>query len=186
MAERKGPEPPSSPLASGSGPQASGRVAAPRPRLANETMRIDMDELDRLRQASRGPLPGLTRLLGLLGKSLDDPEVEDLGLREKKAASGVGYVASSKALGLEVTTSRSRNVETILLHSQNHDGFHAWPGDLGGLTFSSTAAEARKLKGLPTRSGSGWDRWDTSTSCLRLDYGDGGIRLITLLTAGAP
>lgn len=150
-------------------------------RAAMSTQRISLDDLEKLKQQSRipGPLPGLPQLFALIGTSLDDDAALDLGLKEKRGAGGATQ-ASSKALGIEVVAGRGRIIETILLHAQGHDGFHAWPGDLGGVTFSSSPAQLKKLRGPPTRSSTGWDRWDDERGSLHVEYGGGGVQLITL------
>lgn len=156
----------------------------PADRATVSTQRISIDHLERLKMQSRipGPLPGLPQLMALLGASLDDDAVVDLGLREKKAAPG--YSASSKSLGIEVSAGRGRLIESIFLHSQGHEGHHAWPGDLGGISFSSTASQLRKLKGLPTRSAPGWDRWDDPSGSIHVQYGGNGVVLVTLMAPG--
>ena len=153
-------------------------------RATASTQRISIDDLERLKLQSRipGPLPGLPQLLALLGGSLDDDAVVDLGLREKKASPG--YWASSKALGIELGAGRDRLIESIFLHSQGHEGHHAWPGDLSGISFSSTSSQLRKLKGSPTRSAPGWERWDEPTGSIHVQYGGNGVLLVTLMAPG--
>jgi hypothetical protein len=158
----------------------------PDARASMATQRISLDDLDKLRRESRapGPLPGLPQLFALLGASLDDDAVDDLGVRPRLSATG--YTASSKALGIELAASKSRVVETVLLHGQGHEGFHAWPGDLGGITFSSTPAQLKKLLGAPARTTTTWDRWDEPRGLLQVEYGGSGVQLITLTARGAP
>lgn len=153
-------------------------------RAALATQRISLDDLEKLKQQSRvpGPLPNLDGLVALLGTDLDDPRVEDLGLREKRT-DGRLY-ASSKALGIQMMATTGRTVSTIFLHGQGHESFHAWPGDLGGITFSSTPAQLKKLKGTPARSSTGWDRWDFAAYSLHVQYGGDGVQLITLMAPG--
>ncbi len=153
-------------------------------RAAMSTQRISLDDLEKLKQQSRvpGPLPGLPQLIALLGTDLDDPRVEDLGLREKRVDGRL--VASSKALGIEVTAANDRTITSILLHGQGHDSFHAWPGDLGGITFSSTPAQLKKLKGAPARSSTIADRWDEAGHSLHVQYGGSGVAVVTLTLPG--
>lgn len=148
------------------------------------TQRISLDDLERLKTQSRiaGPLPGFAQLMAMLGTSLDDDAVVDLGLREQKGQNGYG--AASKALGIELVASRNRVVETIFLHSQGHEGHHAWPGDLGGISFASTSVQLRKLKGAPSRSGANWDRWDNDAGSIHVQYGGNGVVLVTLMAKG--
>ena len=159
----------------------------PEPRAAMTTQRISLEDLEKLKQQSRAldgvsrPLPNLDGLFALLGASLDDAAVADLGLKEK--TSGAETSASSKALGIELMA-RGRRVESVFLHSQNHEGFHAWPGDLGGISFTSTPTELKRLFGAPTRASTGWDRWDQSRGSLHVQYGGNGVQLVTLMAPG--
>ena len=151
------------------------------------TQRISLGDLERLRAESRAPkgLPSLSTLQLMLGASLDDDDVTDLGLREAKSESGSGLTASSKALGIEILASRGRVIETIFLHSEGHEKFHVWAGDLGnGLTFSSTPAQVRAARGAPTRSGTGWDRYDGVDGTVHFQYGGAGLHLVTLMAKG--
>jgi hypothetical protein len=63
-----------------------GAVAEARAALA--TARISLDELEKLRAATRGPPPTLTALAGLLGRPYDGDDVVavtgTLGLRKRK------------------------------------------------------------------------------------------------------
>jgi hypothetical protein len=151
------------------------------------TQRISLGDLERLRAESRATkgLPSMEALQLMLGASLDDDDVADLGLTEKKSETGTGVTASSKALGIEMSATKARVIETIFLHSEGHEKFHMWPGDLGkGLTFSSKSAQVRAARGAPTRSGTGWDRYDDVDGTVHFQYGDTGLRLVTLMAKG--
>ncbi len=150
------------------------------------TVRIAPVDLKRLQAASRAPkgLPTLPGLLAMLGASLDDERVKDLGLSEQKSPLG-GVRSSSRALGIEAVAPSARIIGTIFLHSEGHERFHVWAGDLGdGLSFSSTPALVRRARGAPSRSGPGWDRYDGDDGSVHFQYGDGGLRLVTLMAKG--
>ncbi|MDP2340874.1 MAG: hypothetical protein Q8O67_07955 [Deltaproteobacteria bacterium] len=151
------------------------------------TQRISLGDLERLRAESRATkgLPSLAALQLMLGASLDDDDVIDLGLSEKKSETGTGVTASSRALGIEMAATRARVIETIFLHSEGHEKFHVWAGDLGkGLTFSSNPARVRAAHGAPSRSGTGWDRFDGVDGTVHFQYGDTVLRLVTLMAKG--
>lgn len=146
------------------------------------TQRMSLDDLDRLREASRStaPLPGFAALKALVGVSLDDAAVRDLHLKELPSADGT--TATSTALGIELAANRQRRVEAVRLHSQGHDGFHAWPGDLGGITFTSTPTLLKKLLGPPKRSHTGWDVWDSGGVAVGVVYGGPGVLVVSIMT----
>ena len=163
---------------------ADKRSAPERPVMA--TQRISLADLERLRATSRATrgLPSLSSLQLMLGASLDDDDVGDLGLGEQQTPNGV--TAASKALGIEMFASQARVIEKIVLHSEGHERHHVWAGDLGnGLSFSSTTALVRKARGGPSRSGTGWDCYETSEGTVQFSYGGVGLLLVTLTAKGS-
>ena len=124
---------------------------APNPSLA--TARISLSELDKLRAATRGPLPTLAELLALLSKEYDEPVVigvtGNFGLRKRAQPKG-GFDVAGRTSGIRLTLDEATRITAITLFGDGHDSYSAWHGPLGdGINMTSTSAEVRRIHGAP-------------------------------------
>ncbi len=121
-------------------------------KLSLQTARMSLGELDRLRGATRGPLPTIEVLQGLIGRYFDDVDVQrvlfPLNLRHRTLMGGRAEVAS-KLIGLRVTLDTQRVVDGVVVSGDANDhGAAAWAGAFGvGLTSSSSRVDVRRLFG---------------------------------------
>jgi len=131
-------------------------VASARASLA--TARISLDELDKLRAATRGPLPTPTVLASLLGRPWEGADVVlvtgNFGLRRRKLPQG-GHDAAGRQAGIRLCLDDAGVIVAITLFGDGDDGFSSWHGPLeAGLNMSSRPADVRKALGPPTATGS--------------------------------
>lgn len=121
-------------------------------KLSLQTARMSLGELDRLREATRGPLPMINTLQSLIGRGFDDVEVQrvlfPLNLRYRTLMGGHGE-AASKNIGLRVVLDAQRHVDSIVISGDANDhGATAWTGPIGvGLTTASTRFDVRRVLG---------------------------------------
>jgi hypothetical protein len=126
-------------------------VAQARASLA--TARISFDELEKLRRASRGPLPSLDALTGLLGAVYESKAVtsvvSSLGLRTRKLPGG-GADATARQNGIALRVDAAGLIVSVTLYGDSDDGYSSWSGPLDhGLNMSSTLADVRRALGPP-------------------------------------
>ena len=120
-----------------------------------QTARISYLQLEKLREATRGPAPEINIISGLLGRDYDDAGVQavlfPLVLHHRTLMGGHSE-AASKTAGLRVGLDGHRRVDAITLWGAANDvGAAAWTGTLpAGLSTSSKADEVRRELGRPT------------------------------------
>ena len=126
-------------------------VAQARASLA--TARISFDELEKLRRASRGPLPSLDALAGLVGAVYESEAVTSvvasLGLRTRKLPGG-GAEATARQTGIALRVDDAGLIVSVTLYGDGDAGYSSWSGPLEhGLNMSSTMADVRRVLGPP-------------------------------------
>ena len=135
----------------------------------------------------------------LLGKAINDPEVQSL---IKDAANDMHmttfaiedtYYYSSKTKGISLLFNKEDRIKTIFLYSEGRDGYKQYSGPIPrGFQFADTRATVNKKLGLPARSGGGddgplgrvpiWDKYRFSKYAMHFQYRPAGtIELITLM-----
>ncbi len=97
-----------------------------------QTARISLDELDKLRAATRGPLPSLDALIAFVGASADTEDakamIKLLGLRRRAVAGGADLV--NRATGVRFSVEGDAG------------GYSAWTGPLQkGLSMASAPTQ---------------------------------------------
>jgi hypothetical protein len=166
-----------------------GAVAEARAALA--TARISLDELEKLRAATRGPPPTLTALAGLLGRPYDGDDVVavtgTLGLRKRKLPAG-GHDVAGRQAGIRLRLDDNGVITGITLFGDGDAGFSAWAGALdGGLNMTARAADVRKALGAPTSTadvdGVTEARYLRGGVVTAFVFGDDGIRELRLRRA---
>lgn len=130
-------------------------VAGARASLA--TARISLDELDKLRAATRGPPPTLAVLSTLLGRPYESDDVVlvtgNFGMRRRKLPGG-GADAAGRQSGIRLRLDDDGVITQITLFGDGDDGFSAWHGPLDdGLNMTATAGDVRKKRGAPATVG---------------------------------
>jgi hypothetical protein len=169
-----------------SGGKAKEAVAEARAALA--TARISLDELEKLRAATRGPPPTLATLAGLLGRPCGEDEVVvvtgTLGLRKRKLPAG-GHDAAGRQTGIRLRLDDDGVITGITLFGDGDAGFSAWAGPLdGGLNMTARAADVRKALGAPTSTaevdGVVEERYVRGGVVTAFVYGDDGIQQLHL------
>ena len=128
-------------------------VAQARASLA--TARISFDELEKLRRASRGPLPSLDALTGLLGAVYESKAVtsvvSSLGLRTRKLPGG-GADATARQNGIALRVDDAGLIVSVTLYGEGDAGYSSWSGPLDdGLNLSSTIADVGRVMGPPAQ-----------------------------------
>ena len=118
------------------------------------TARISLSELERLRAATRGPLPTLAVLTALLGQRIDsDATVAatgTFGLR-KKALPGGGFDVAGRTAGIRLALDADSRITSITLYGDGDGSISAWHGPVAeGLNLTSTPTEVRRALGRPT------------------------------------
>lgn len=127
------------------------------PRASLATARISLDALDKLRTATRGPLPTLAVLASLLGKDYESDDVVDVtgnfGMRRRRLAGG-GADASGRHTGIRLRLDEAGVITQVTLFGDGDDGFSTWHGTLDdGLNMTATATDVRKKRGASAASG---------------------------------
>jgi hypothetical protein len=157
-------------------------------RAALATARISLDELEKLRAATRGPPPTLADLAGLLGRPYGEDGVlavtGTLGLRKRKLPAG-GHDVAGRQTGIRLRLDDDGVITAITLFGDGDDGFSAWVGPLeGGLNMTARAADVRKALGAPTATaphdGASEERYVRGGVVTAFVYGDDGIRELRL------
>lgn len=121
-------------------------------KVSLQTARMSLGELDRLREAARGPSPGFEVLRGFIGRGYDDVDVQrvlfPLGLRHRTLM-GRGSEAASKSTGLRVVLDGQRQIDVIVISAEANDhGASPWTGPVGpGLTAASSRVDVRRALG---------------------------------------
>jgi hypothetical protein len=133
--------------------KAKEAVAEARASLA--TARISFDELEKLRCASRGPLPSLDVLSRLVGEPFDSDAVtsvvSSLGLRRRKPADG-GAELIARQSGIALHLDSGGHIASITLFGDGDAGYSSWSGPLDhGLNLSSTIADVGRVMGPPAQ-----------------------------------
>lgn len=161
-------------------------VSAARASLA--TARMSLDELAKLREATRGPPPTIAVLAGLLGRSYDADEVVsatgNLGLRKRKLPAG-GHDVVGRRTGLRLRLDDAGAITAITLIGEGNDGYSVWAGPLdGGLNMTARAADVRKALGAPMSTvevdGAVEERYERGDVITAFVHGDDGIRELRL------
>ncbi len=129
------------------------KEAVAKARASLATARISFDELEKLRCASRGPLPSLGALAGLLGDLYESEAVtsvvSSLGLRTRKLAGG-GAEVTARQTGISLRVDDDGRITSLTLYGDGDAGFSSWSGPLDhGLNMSSTMADVRRALGPP-------------------------------------
>lgn len=157
-------------------------------RAALATARISLDELEKLRAATRGPPPTLAALAGLLGRPYGEDDVVavtgTLGLRKRKLPDG-GHDVAGRQTGIRLRLDDAGVITDITLVGDGDEGFSAWAGPLeGGLNMTSSAADVRKALGAPsttaTHDGASEERYVRAGVVTAFVYGDDAIRQVRL------
>jgi hypothetical protein len=110
-----------------------------------QTARISLDELDRLRAVTRGPLPPVSTLVALLGQSANAEPAKGLlkqfGARRRSVAGG--YDLAARSTGIRVVLDENEAVRSIVLFGDGQPGgFSTWTGTLHkGLSMASTPSQ---------------------------------------------
>jgi hypothetical protein len=133
------------------------RDAVPNVRAPLATARISLDELDKLRAATRGPLPTPAAVASLLGRPYDGDDVVlltgNFGLRRRKLPRG-GHDAVGRQAGICLRLDDNGVIVAITLSGDVDEGFSSWHGPLeAGLNMASRPADVRKALGEPTATG---------------------------------
>ncbi len=126
-------------------------VALAATKASLQTVRISLDELERLRAETRGAAPPFEALEALLDRPFDTADVQavvaPLSLRLRTLMSGAE--ATNKANGIRVLLDERRHVATIVLYAVDNDaGAASWSGPLpGGLSIGADRADVRRVFG---------------------------------------
>ncbi|MEW6283257.1 MAG: hypothetical protein AB1758_31910, partial [Candidatus Eremiobacterota bacterium] len=126
----------------------------------------------------------------LVGRRLDDPMVAAF-LRSMGAPEEVSFGEDERTLswpgsGLEVQVDYQDVVTTMFFYCTPTEGYQPYPGLLPrGLSALATPESAGRVLGEPSRTGSGWDRWDRSTFSLHVQYAGDRVGKVTLMASEA-
>jgi hypothetical protein len=146
-------------------------------------------------------------LAQLLGKRIDDPQVEQFvrGLGPVEADDDVDDEDDDESYhsypsgGVSLLVGNDTVVRAIFLYPQGRDGFDAYAGEIdGGVTFADVRADVIRRLGEPSASGGGersalyaevpqWIRYDRPDHTLHVELGGPGgvVSLVTLMTLSA-
>jgi hypothetical protein len=142
-------------------------------------------------------------LLSLLGKTIDDPAVEELK-RELEAEPSRSTVEDRHYLnfeerGLSLATDETSRIESIFLYAEGRDGYRQYRGNMPhGLAFDVDREASRRMLGQPSDTGGGeavplygtaapWDLYSYPTYSIHIEFGARGQcpSLVTLSTPEA-
>ncbi len=133
--------------------------------------------------------PSVTKVLDafdLVDESEDELEEGEFGI----------HSLVDRARGIEIEQDNLGTIKTIFLHSDAHESFAGYQGQLlGGLTFASGREAVRAALGQPTKSKDAfveeslgpqgaWDRFESPDYTIHIQYDPettDRIRLITLM-----
>ena len=142
-----------------------------------------------------------TQLIEFLGRSWKSAKVQELAndfldnLESSQVEDRLYY--EFRKNGLALATDANMRVESVHAYSEGKDGFDRYEGELpSGLMMTDGAKDVRKKMGEPSKSGDAqyipmlgrsatWDRYDFEEYSVHVEYCEGKISMITLMTRDA-